>query len=203
MKIKQQIRLFSLFIVLLSLVAVTGSVFASRFNKYQPDPYLTRLALQAADFPEGSESQESGTLAKSDMSHPLNTKTSLTEKAPIVSEYQTGYKSVGIVPSGDGVVYVGNYLYTYATAEQAKIVTTVMSEDVANSGGTNLDTIPPGAKSGISGQTIAIASEQGDMTYWFIGVKENVLILLVVNGLPEPNSAIHETFSMYLEKLVE
>lgn len=203
MNIKQQIRLFSLVIVLLSLVAVTGSVFASRFNKYQPDPYLTRLALQADDFPEGSESQESGILTKSDMSHPLNMKTSLAEKVPMVSEYQTGYNSEGIVPSGDGVVYVGNFLYTYATAEQAKIVTAVMSEDVANSGGTNLETIVPGAKSGISGQTIAIASEQGDMTYWFIGVKENVLILLVVNGLPEPNSAIHETFSMYLEKLVE
>lgn len=202
---KRQIKLLLVFVILVFVTAVGSSTFAAKFNRYALDQQLSALALQPSDFPEDAESYEAGIIVAENISHPLNSEMSWVKSQPALSEYIAGYSSGGIVPSGSGAVMVGSFVYQYPSAAQVKEAETILITNVINEGGVVVSTSLSSKETAVSDHSFfvpdpAIADRS---TYWLVTTKENVLMLLVVDGLSEPQTVIQETFKNYVEKLLQ
>ncbi|GEM_PF-2473185 len=186
---KYAVRLKLSGLAVLILIAITaGSVSALVRDQTQTEPPLVELALHSYELPEGSEWKGSGPTNVDDVTQPLNKTNSIGLAGPaseFLAQYEEAYK-VGAIVAIDSKygAYVGNYVYRYANQPQAEAVAKAVIDLVLQTHqGKLLRDVPQTANGGVSGQAAMFVGPEGDAIYWFAGVKDRTLILLMVNGM--------------------
>lgn len=150
---------------------------------------LADMALRPEQLPAGSTWQSAERTYDSDPSQPLhNLDSDLPHQArAALLAYEAAYKVTAVVPNG----FAGQYLYHYPSAEEAtqakSLFTTMLIE-----GGQVLEVSEPAGDGELQGQTLTLRHTEVGNTFFFIGSTENVLVLLVVDGLDDGTT--EETF---------
>ncbi len=204
---KYAVRLKLSGLAVLILIAITaGSVSALALDQAQTEPPLAELALHSYELPEGSEWKGSGPTNADDVSQPLDKTNGIGLTGPaseFLTQYEEAYK-VGAVVAIDSKysAYVGNYVYRYADPSQAEAVAKAVIDLVLQTHqGKLLRDVSQTANGGVSGQAAMFVGPEGDAIYWFAGVKNRTLILLVVNGLDTAStSASFESLAALMMK---
>ena len=188
---------YSGLIALIFLVIVAGLTLASNAIQAQSKSPLARLALRFNE----AELRVAGPTNADDVSQPLNRLNTLGRSAQVETflfAYEEAYK----VEALKGGVYIGNYLYQYPDQAQAEAVARAVSKTILqNHAGSLLLDKPQIAGSDISGQSGMFVGAEGDAVFWFVGVKERTLALLMVNGLAAP--ATQHSFESLMARLLQ
>jgi len=200
-----RLKLSGLAAIILIAIA-TGFVFALTLNQTQTEPPLAELALQPHELPEGSEWKGSGPTNADDVSQPLDKTNDIGLAGPaseFLTQYEEAYK-VGAIVAIDSKysAYVGNYVYRYADQSQAEAVAKALIDLVVQThqGKLLLDK-SQAVNGGVHGQAAMVIGTEGDAIYWFAGVKDRTLILLMVNGMDTTStSASFESLAALMMK---
>lgn len=152
----------------------------------QDDLPLEQLALQRDELPEGTKWIASDSIGDEDLRNPLH------RTSPLRSgDFSDTYYVFAVSPvkaqdrEGMAAAPVINFVYRYTTDAQAiaqwEQVAMVLKKD------------PPGVKvihdrmqgAGHPMRVMAVqlTGSEGDIIYWFVGVKGNILTLLIVDDL--------------------
>lgn len=159
---------------------------------------LADMALRPEQLPAGSTWQSAERTYDSDPSQPLHNLDSdlPPESRAALLAYEAAYKVTAVVPNG----FAGQYLYHYPSAEQAEqaksLFTTILIES-----GRVLDVSEPAGDGELQGQTLTLRHTEVGNTFFFIGSTENVLVLLVVDGLDDGTT--EETFRTLVAVLLQ
>jgi hypothetical protein len=160
---------------------------------------LERLALQIGDLPEGTVQFPEELLDKDDISHPLNSLTVAQsefalEKAT-VHKYKDAYSFRALTPNG---VFIAHYLYEYPDGKSAKQTADLLVGDLDRAG-----TIEDVFENGIAlrGQTFTLIGDEGDSIFWFVGVEDQILHLILANGMEK--SSVEEEFRLVVKNLMQ
>jgi len=162
---------FSMVVSLLVLGALTACV-PVQTNLQIP---LSELAIQPQTLTDTPELFQIGAIRADDPEQPLNRAASdLAERAdgPLL-DYREAYRVQGFNQKRG--VYVGNYIYRYADSAQAAAAAQAFFDATAEYQGKLLSEGP-------DGRTILLVGSAEDGLYWYCGVRDNVLVLLMVNG---------------------
>lgn len=129
-----------------------------------------------------------GELDPGDASHPLNTTESggIHSRLPsddqqVVTAYGSGYGFSAVITQPTTLV-VAMYSYDYATpdaAEQAMAL--LQAHMLALTGVGPLGAM--GEPDGLHGEQLVVLGSEGDAVAWFVGMQDNTLVLLMVNGM--------------------
>lgn len=158
---------------------------------------LAKMALQEEELPRGVQALHAGPISFEDLSHPLNSENTL----PVVHQFLEAYQ---ISFLGEKI-HGGHYLYRYEdpkqAEEQATRLVAYISQEAQRLQPVRIDdgSALPGQR--VKGQAFRFTDpETGGVFYWFIGVKERTLMMLLVVGLP--NEETRTTFEL-LKKYVQ
>lgn len=207
---KQVLRWVSVFL-LLSVVAV-GAITTLASNHRQ----LGQRVLQKNDLPQGSQYYAERLTQDRFLGEPFPANIPLQSKG-----FQDGYEVSAWYPlvlqnsSSDvnqGSAFILNVVYQYQDAVQA---TTAFEEQLkwfsADSAVLSSFTVEPlyydqalDNVYGLRGSAWQLTYSQEGQTlvnYWFLGVKENTSILLMVDGLPDP--ATRQVFDTLMPKVMQ
>ncbi len=179
---------FNLFMILLTLVS--GALTACVPVQARLEIALSDLAIQPTILTDTPELLQIGPISADDLEQPLNRSAAeLSRQADgVVLSYREAYRVQGFDQKRG--VYVGNYLYRYIDSSQAQAAAQAFLDAAAEHQSKLLSQVP-------GGQAVLLTGSSGDGLYWYCGVQDNVLILLMVNGPLSP-----ETLSSF-EQLVE
>ena len=190
------------------LVAGTSLAFGPSANHLE-DPLLTRLAIRPSQLPEGSEWIVSGPVGMYDVTQPLHASNIPLVKVDTgVLEYKTAYRVEAFVPNGQSSIYIGNYLYRYASERQAqqaaaRLIDVVLAQD----GSQYLGEFKSPNQKGLHGQAVMFIGDEEDAIHWFVGSKGEVLVLLMANNMLTANSvpdpSAQETFKTLIDALLQ
>ncbi|WP_448593224.1 hypothetical protein [Thermoflexus hugenholtzii] len=174
-----------LLVLAFSLPFIWGHAFA------QQEQPLAKMALREEELPRGFHVLHAGPIQFEDLSHPLNSENTL----PVVHRFLEAYK---ISFLGENV-HGGHYLYRYKdpkqAEEQATRLVTYISQEAQRLQPVRIDngSALPGQK--VKGQAFRFTDpETAGVFYWFIGVKERTLMMLLVVG--PPNEETGATFEL-------
>lgn len=188
------------------ITIATGSVSALTLNQTQTEPPLAELAIHSYELPEGSEWKGSGPTIADDVTQPLNKTNGIGLAGPageLLTQYEEAYKAGAIVATdGKHSAYVGNYVYRYADPSQAEAVAQALIDLVVQTHqGKLLLDIPQAVNGGVHSQAAMVIGAEGDAIYWFAGVSNRTLILLMVNGMDTTStSASFESLAALMMK---
>ncbi len=167
---------------------------------------LSTIALQAEDFPPRSELIGEGSITPYDVAQPLSSSNSLVsaqhlgEVETFLYRYQEGYKVERVVWDGRSGAFAGNYLYRYADSRQAQAVAQAIHDFLqARSAPTALE---QGRRSGrkVQGWIGASQDDEGGLTCWFVGTRDDLLILLIVDGMPSAKATFETLVATLLTR---
>jgi hypothetical protein len=187
-----QSKLIILAAIVMVAVVITMGLMLSHVQA-QGEPSLAKLALKANDLnksPEISGSQliSSAPSSADDAAQPLSRRykpAMPSEFAPLF-DYREVYSVGAVVGSGNYSAYVGNFLYRYKDPVQAKAAADLWIKWILQSPqGKLLDIGLQYPNSDMSGRAAMALGSEGDVIYWLVGTKGHVLILLMVNGMPD------------------
>ena len=183
------------------LLATVGTL-AWFFSPQASADDVTKLALQPADLPTADwlEMQETNL---ADPSQPLS-KENITylapDHAPLLTSYTTAYKASGLMRDESFAAYLGNYLYTFPSAKEAQAVVEVLSHSLlAVHDGTELENGNLQAQG--NSAVLALSGQEG-VIYFFVGSRENNVILLVADTM-QPATVALETHFLDLVQLLQ
>jgi len=186
--------MFSISVVTLLIVLVSGSVLALTPRQPQAARPLSELALQPDELPQGSKRLGAGPITADDVSHPLNNSNLIIgakgspEARALLFKYTEAYKVEDVVWDGQYSAHVGNYLYRYANTAQAQAVAQALIESNQDHSGAFVYDKAKTESSSVHGRAMRFVGTEGDAIHWLVGVKDNTLILLVVNGMSTPST---------------
>lgn len=183
---KQKLFLTVSFTVLAAVLLLTA-VRSFAGSNTPSENLLQDLSLQVNQFPAGSRLVSSGFIPAHDPAQPLNSQlvqtTDLAHSSELLA-YTLVYRIGVIVPGQKSDVYVGHYLYEYPSAEVAQKATSQLMSSFSQLYGSK----PIALKHNpAQGQAVMVLGDEGDLVYWLISSQRNVVSLLMVNGLNEPN----------------
>jgi len=167
---------------------------------------VDQQALQISDLPEGSQLLNEGAVDIGTMSHPLSLGTTPdglletpTRERQVLYEYGAAHSFSAIVPPG---VVVANFLYQYPDQSQAEQAARLLGDELGiEAKGVPLGTFESKDGKGLRGQAAALVGDEGDSIYWFVGVKDNVLFLVMANGMDE--SSVGTVFESSMQSLLQ
>lgn len=173
------------FLLIVCLLATTTVIFAQAIQPTEERALLS-LTLQKNDLPDGSEWNLSGLTDSNDMAQPLATNNltwAITEESQQLLAYDMAYKSEALVPNEQSVVYIASYLYRYADQTGATTATNILTNFLVNQyPQENLSRFDYQQEDGLQGVAFSFTGSEGDRLGWFIGHKNNVVLLLIANG---------------------
>lgn len=174
-------------------------------NGRQEGPTLAELALQEGELPGGEiRLMGKGALSPDDTSHPLNRQNLSSLGLPEQAlAYREGYQIALVTNDASRLpLFIGNYLYRYEDAGSAQAVARGLWDALlrASPDAVAVRYEPTSAdKSAVEGQAAIFQGKEGTTLHWFVGTREDVLILLIVEGAP----AARETFDGLVGRLLE
>lgn len=186
------------------------AIFASAFvftnkNEATADTLLADKVLHAKDV-AGFEIQtwdHDEKIVMSDLSHPLNNAVGKPEASdPVIQEqimaYQEGYQTSAVMRWQDQPVMVGNYVYRYPSPEQAiQAQKAITGQYLSNKQSQALETFN---QDNMQGQSLFIMGDENDAVYWFVGVRQDMVIMLVVDSMSVATSK--GSFDILLDSLL-
>ncbi len=181
---------------------LVGSVTA-RINP-QDRPEFAEIALRTQEFPEEWSLVRSveGVASPDNQRHPLNRANPLVGEAErkeigsFLYDYR-GYYQETLFWDGQFSGLVGNYLYQYTSEDQAWKVARALIASLQRYSPAVYE-IPEGKQ--VKGWAARFRGEEGGEVFWFVGIRQNVLILLVVDG---PPGCFQEGFLHLVERLLD
>lgn len=199
----------------LSLIIVSSAVALAK-NYGQPENPLAQLVLQKSDLPQHIQGYYTEQLTDDRFlgsSCPAN--------IPLqVEGYLRGYEMNAWYPFSlqDDIsqgkqsgAFVLNTVYQYRDKDQADMALNLQLEwfnrqDIAVDAKANRVGYDESlaAANGVHGSAMQLTYSQEDrtwVTYWFLGVRGNTLMLLMVDGLPDP--ATEEVFNTLAAKVIQ
>lgn len=204
-----QSKLIILAAIVMVAVVITLGLMLSPVQA-QGEPSLAELALKADDLnrsPEisGSRLIRSAPSFADDAAQPLSRRykspAAPSEFAPLF-DYGEAYVVGAVVGSANYSAYAGNYLYRYMDSAQAKAAADQWIKLVLQSPRSKLlDIGLQSPNSDMRGRTAMIIGSEGDVIYWWVGTKGRTLILLMVNGMPDPST--QKTFEALATRVLQ
>jgi hypothetical protein len=189
----KKLTVFALIVVLsvfVGLFLMGGNIYARG---------LEHLALQIDDLPEGTVQFSEEVLDKDDITHPLNSlAVAQSEFAPektTVHKYKDAYSFRALTPSG---VFIAHYLYEYPDGKSAKQTADLLVGDLDRAG-TRVDIFED--EIALRGQTFTLIGDEEDSVFWFVGVEDQVLHLILTNGMEK--SSVEEEFKLAVKSLMQ
>jgi len=160
---------------------VLGVILVSTLSQAQTEIPLADLAIQPGILADNPERIKAGMTHAGDPSQPLSRATADLPQAKdnLLLNYKEAYRVEGFDEKRG--VYVGNYLYRYTDASQVEAVAQAFFDSVTAYKGELLS-------DDLGGKQVLFIGSAEDVIYWHIGVKDNVLILLIVNGPVSPQT---------------
>jgi len=202
-KIKWKKRAFALSGIWLGLVILGGLVLLS--NVAFAD--LSTRSIGVEDLPEGAKVLTDERVEMDDTSHPISLVETpsgdldVPENRKTLYEYKAAYSFSAFAQNES--VFIANFTYQYSSQLTAYEAAKLMIEDIQNSP-TYVHELPidVGQDKAVNlyGQAFALASDEGDSVYWFIGVKDDTMSLVVVNGFDE--STVNDVFYSIVQNLM-
>jgi hypothetical protein len=190
--------LFGGVIVLLgSLFLVNNAIFA--------ESELSQKGVQLTDLPESAQLLKAGLVDVDSISHPLNRNATFGSAKELDREalyaYEKAYSFSALLPI-EGVV-VANLLYQYPSQVQAEKAAAILSDNLEQVGTQNkLHVLEgKGKRQSLRGQTYTLAGDEKDSIYWFVSVEDNILFLLMTNGLEDAPTA--EAFDSVIKNIMD
>jgi len=165
--------------------------------------------LRLADLPKGSELLHMGSADITDISHPLSLDSKPNERLETMPEerralykYETARDFQAFVSGGKGV-FIASFTYVYPKQQQAEEAVKVAVDDMLHGAkGSELVGRFEGHGAGrLRGQAVKFIGSEGDSVHWFVGTRNNVLVLVVANGMHEPS--VEEVFQLAVQTLLE
>lgn len=157
------------------ILAISGLFLFSSLTTAQD---IKQLAIEVSDLPEGTVLLSEGYLDFDDSSHPLSTSRSVPKSSAQSYEYKSVYSFVAIAPVHG--VMVTNYLYEYSDASGAE---KALNGLIDEGGFVSVREYTSEKEGGLRGQAFNLTGNEGDSVYWFLGVRDNILIMLMTNGM--------------------
>lgn len=186
-------------IILLSALA-SKSVIARIGSQDCPPSELAEIALRPQEFPKEWELSilSEGSAQPDDVSHPLNRSAFghlEKEVGDLLYNYR-GYYWNTIIWNGQSSGLVGNYLYQYASEDQARRVAQALIAAFQQANPAAVYELPKKDAPRWAGR---LRGEEGGDVEWFVGTHKNILILLVVDG---PSGHFEKGFLLLVEHLL-
>lgn len=194
--------LAALGVILLGALMVRSAT--ARISSQAP-PGFAEIALHPQEFPEAWHPFKSaeGVAQPNDQRHPLNRFNPLIiesdqkELGDFLYNY-IGYYQETFIWDGRSSGLVGNYLYQYASEDQARRVAQAITAAFQQASPAAVYEIPK--KDGlIIGWAGRFQGEEEGDTEWFVTTHKNILILLVVDG---PSGRFEAGFLHLVERLL-
>lgn len=161
-----------LFAVVFAFIVLAIGLFTWARVSAQRELSLAEMALQEYELPQPHQILGTGPTTFKDVSQPIN---SANSAAFYVHPFLEAYRVNVLAEEAE----IGHYLYRYEDKTQAEAQARALITYAIQSPGVEL--LQP-VDDGIS-QTIRFTSvETGAVYYWFIGVQERTLTLLMVGG---------------------
>lgn len=163
-------------IVTIAILAISGLLL---FNNLTTAQDVKQLAIDVSDLPEGSFLLSEGYLDFDDNAHPLSMNVSDSRvSVQQIYEYKSVYSFEAVTPVHG--IMVTNYLYEYSDAPEAeKALSSLIEEgESAFVRGYTSERVD-----GLQGQAFKFIGNEGDSVYWFLGRRDNILIMLMTNGM--------------------
>ncbi len=187
---------------------VIGGLLLNPFQGAAQEPKL----LQLSDLPDGfvvfSETQLFAMSAEDkveDVGHfidaaNLELRGYSPEQQRLLSSYHSR-QSFGAAGDTFGeVVIVMNYVYEYASQEEAAAAVKILHEDFGNMTAPQPEITAEASTNGLRGARFEILDgPEGDSCYWFIGQRDNTLVVLFANGFNV--DVVSSAYQLVLEKI--
>lgn len=200
-KIKWKKKMFALLgiglVMLGSLVLLSNVAFAD----------LSARSLQVEDLPEDAMIIADRYVETDDTSHPLSLAKSpdgspdAPESQQILYKYKAAYSFSAFTP--DRSVFIANFTYQYSDNFAADEAAKLMIENV-QTWPTYMHELPVNIEQdkadSLYGQAFALAGSEGDSVFWFIGVQDNTMSLVIVNGFD--NRSVNDVFNSVVQNLL-
>ena len=153
---------------------------------------VARQGIEQTDLPSNIIVLHDGYRDATEVSHPLTLSASkvnfkdVPDKLSTIYAYKSIYSFSAMIP-GENIV-VGSYLYQYSTDSLARQAAPLFINDVLRNikHGHLVETdLPENAKdkSILHGKGMYLTDDEGSHVYWFVGVRNNTLILVLVDGM--------------------
>ncbi|MCB9443792.1 MAG: hypothetical protein H6669_06105 [Ardenticatenaceae bacterium] len=169
---------------------------------------LSMRSIQKEDLPKDSRIVSDEQVEIDDISHPLSLvelpegATNIPEGQESLYGYDSAYSFSAFLP--DEAVFIANFTYRYSDQVKAKMAADFMSNDLESSA-QNVEVLPlitaKDQESHLQGQAFTLMGDEGDSVYWFIGVEDNVLSIVMANGFND--AAVNNVFQSAIGKLVD
>lgn len=183
---KKQKLFFTTLLTILSAVLLLTAARIFAGDSTPSENLLLSHSLQLSQFPAGSRLVNSGFIPVNDPAQPLNSQlvqtTNQASSADLLA-YTVVYRMGVMVPGQKSDVYVGHYLYEYPSAAVAQKATAQLATSFLQLPDSQTVTLK---NNPVQGQAVMVLGDEGDLVYWLISSQENVVSLLMVNGLNEP-----------------
>lgn len=166
--------------------------FWKRLLHISPPP-AHEIALGLADLPAGSRVMTEGYASIGSGSHPLHVRDlpgspglERMQTTPALYSYREIYQFSAFV--SDPPVAVGNFVYTFAGREDARIALNLFEAKILEGDARYLGSHATGAE--IDGELYHLVGSENDHIYWFMGTTGTHLYMAMANGLEdEPTKA--------------
>jgi len=165
--------------------------------------------LRLDDLPKDSMLLHAGSADITDISHPLSLDSKPDERLKAMPEerralykYETVRDFQAFVSDNKGVA-VACFTYVYPKQQQAEEASRVAVDDMFQrvKGSGLVGEFKAKEAGGLHGQAVKFIGSEGDSVYWFVGVKNNALVLVMANGMHEPS--VEEVFQLAVQTLLE
>nr|HID14406.1 hypothetical protein [Anaerolineae bacterium] len=208
-------------IVFLALsIIIAGSVVTLARNQRQPETPLARWVLQRSELPKNSEAYYAEQVTDDRFPGPLSPVNIPLQVEGFLEAYEMsawypcvfrGEAAKELVKDGQGGAFVLNLVYRYRDSGQARAALErqlkfVQQQDVpvdVKVESADYDESLTAAND-VYGRAIRITYPSEGITWvtcYFFGVKRNILMLLIVDGLPDP--ATQDVFDTLVTKIVQ
>lgn len=184
------------------VIVLLGSFFLVNNTSFA-ESELSQKGVQLTDLPESAELLKAGLVDVDTISHPLNKNASFGSAKNLDREalyaYEKAYSFSALL---EGAV-VANYLYQYSSQVQAEKAATILSGNLEQVGTQKkLDVLESqGRRQSLRGQTYTLEGDEKDSIYWFVGVEDNILFLVMTNGLEDAPTA--EAFDSVMKNIMD
>lgn len=175
---------------LFTLALLAVFLLYSNHTSAEESQKIEQYAIPTEALPDGVRILSQEMAEKTDLFHPLNTASAPSETSPIADsqeraklfDYGDVYASSMLI---EGVM-VGNFVYQYDSPKMAEEAATLLKRDLQAA-------MPLVAE---TETTFTLEGDEGDSIRWYIAPQEEMLILVVANGLEAKTVA--ETFNTVL-----
>jgi len=188
------------------LIAALGSFVFFRFTLSAKG--LEQYVIDPTDLSQGAKILYEGEEVIEDTSHPLGLgatsdgvllSPSSEEEQPLY-EYVSAYGFSAVLP--DENVVIADFVYQYSTQLQARTAAKIFSEDLLAEGAQSyaLPAISKEIKD-FHGQGFTLKGLEGDYVTWFVGARDNVLVLVLTNGMND--NTVNTAFDSAIEDMYQ